>query len=101
MKDAHGHGSDARSGGLVASHRMRSIEHAAHQNGVIGVGREGPITRFLKNTSGKGTPELGLSMMEPEHYETLMRFAHFLGVMATLAVIDGVVHWLGWFGSGT
>ena len=121
MKDAKGHGSDARNGRSpvldITHHRMRRLE-AAHQTGVQGVGRAPLMTairNFLGNTSGSGkmppedvlyekmakdleatarlTEELIAGDITPQ---LVVHLAHFLGFLASLAVLDWAVHLLGW-----
>lgn len=111
-KDAKGHGSDARggTGQMVKDMRAHLI---AHQTGVQKLARN--MGRFVSNESGAGKNPLqhvhhdqqldpeahsgviesvvnGLHDKHIDPVSTFANFAHFLHVLAGIAVADGTVH---------
>lgn len=87
MKDAKGHGSNARNGG--AAHQIgiaAGLKNAAKSFG-------GLALRFGKSESGAGEPPKFLEHVLTEMAKepsTYIHAGHFFGVMAALAVADAL-----------
>lgn len=113
MKDAKGHGSDARGTGAVVKD-MRAHLIATHQSGIQKLARN--MGRFAANESGAGRapfqppedvqqdPDAHSGMIETvasglheghiNPHEFLLNAYHYLHFLAALAVADGTVHLL-------
>lgn len=116
-KDAKGHGSEARGTPQMMAAWNRA--NAQHQSGVHQVGKTpgwGAVVadqarRFAKDQSGQGKSLMHHMQTDPEKYQnaieslvgglheghigpsTLMHLAHFVGFLASVAVVDVLIQW--------